>query len=653
MEKQLLKYGLTMQDADNLHWRETIHQGKRAIRIPYFEPLDTTRPVIARNGELFFRLRFLSGDVWHPVFDQKYHQNPNTGVEAYFPPIVDWASVNDNPDIPVIITEGEAKAAKGCKEGFHVIGLGGVNSYGAVNDGYLICRTLREFNFKGRRVTIIYDSDVAAKEEVVRALNDLAAKLTTHCSALPYVCFLPQVGEGKTGLDDFLIAKGADALRELLATASPLGSIESLVGLNKQYAIIKDTASIWSFEGEKLMSRNNFVTVIESTKTAVRYVVGPGGKVQHEVVSAAEEWLKWPMRTELGRIVYEPGKDRIIEGNLNVWPGWGCEAKAGDHTLFLRLLDYMFGDYVEDKRWFLQWLAYPLQHPGTKMFTAAVLYSVEHGTGKSFLGQIIGKIYGRNFAEIRSTDLHKNFNEWAENKQFILGDEITSSDKRKESDELKRLITESELRVNKKYVEEYVIRDCINYLFTTNHPDAFFLEDKDRRFFIHEITQPPMPNSFYAELHEATHNGELSSAVHHYLLHEVDTSDFNPRAKARDTLSKSMMFEQSLGDLASWVRALLRDPDSKLRNHPGRDLFTVKELLMLYDPSGMTRATCNGMSREIARTGLRALLRGARVETPTGTDRIYAVRNNHRWERADMATILQNLGTLKQTGGKF
>ena len=58
-----------------------------------------------------------------------------------------------------------------------------------------------------------------------------------------------------------------------------------------------------------------------------------------------------------------------------------------------------------------------------------------------------------------------------------MGDDVTGSDKRADADFLKKLITQKELRVNVKYLPAYTVKDCINYFFTANHPDSFFLED--------------------------------------------------------------------------------------------------------------------------------------------------------------------------------
>jgi hypothetical protein len=72
------------------------------------------------------------------------------------------------------------------------------------------------------------------------------------------------------------------------------------------------------------------------------------------------------------------------------------------------------------------------------------------GTGKTLLGYTLARIYGQNFIKIKIKDLYDTW--WAENRQFVLGDEITGSDKRAEADMMKAMITQEEVNINIKYI---------------------------------------------------------------------------------------------------------------------------------------------------------------------------------------------------------
>jgi hypothetical protein len=351
------------------------------------------------------------------------------------------------------------------------------------------------------------------------------------------------------------------------------------------------------------------------------------------------------------KFTYAPGEDKFTYGDygtlFNTWSGWGVNPKAGSVKLFLKLIDHIFtGAEPEAKQWFIRWLAYPLQFPGVKMFCSAVVHGIRHGTGKSLVGYVLGRIYGSNFTEISQIDLHNHFNEWAECMQFVLGDDVTGSNKRNDADFLKKLITQREIRINPKYIPTYVVPDCINYYFTANHPDSFFLEDDDRRFFIHEVQVGALDEEFYVEFMMWLDSGG-ASAVFDYLLN-LDLGDFNPAAPAFRTAAKERMIANVQSDLAGWTRLLISAPDHVLRVGEvkiTKDLFNTKELLQLYDPMGKTGTTANGLGRELARAGLRQICNGNPIRLSDGSQsRYYAVRNIEFWTlKAAAAAAIKHL----------
>jgi len=136
-----------------------------------------------------------------------------------------------------------------------------------------------------------------------------------------------------------------------------------------------------------------------------------------------------------------------------------------------------------------------------------LLQSRRQGVGKSFVGYIIGDIYGENFNVVGLEELHGAFNGWVVSKQFILGEEITGTYSRKEADRIKNMITREKVYVRLKYQPEYSMEDCANYLFTSNHVDALFLDEFDRRVVVHEIRAEAKPNAFYTRIDKWRSNG--------------------------------------------------------------------------------------------------------------------------------------------------
>ncbi len=661
---KLASSGLSETDAEALKidWLSAkktaaLHPGFKAVpslRLAYYD--HRGRPLPDWPGaEPFFRLRYLQTPTdFVALTDKKpvrYVQLPNTVPTAYYPQnYTDWAGLCDTPDEPLIITEGELKAAKACKEGFPTLGLGGVYNWRSHRLGLEWLPSLEPINWLRRNVYLCFDSDFRTNPMVCHALRELAEQLQRR-GAFCHLVALPQLPEvDKVGLDDFLVHAGsraADMFRELLSDAEPLGLSRPLWALNEKYVYIRKPGLI--IDQTDLSNKVSPAAFKDHLEAAAQYQersLKKDGSISYKPVSAAAAWLRWPLRLEAARLTYAPGAERFVDGEFNVWPGWGCAPKSGDVSPFLELLDHLFTDAEPAAlTWFLQWCAYPLQHPGTKMFSSVVFHGIRHGTGKSLIGYTLGKIYGQNFTEINQLDLHNNFNEWAESKQFVMGDDVTGSNKRHDADFLKKMITQKELRINAKYTPSYVVPDCINYFFTSQHPDSFFLEDDDRRFFVHEILVGPLEEQFYTDYANWLGGGG-ASAVFQYLL-DLDLSTFNPAAPAYRTLAKERMIDTGRSDLGSWVRQLLAAPDQVLRVGDvtlEQDLFTSKELLQLYDPEGRTGTTANGLGRELSRAGVRQALGGRPVRLANGAQgRYYIIRHPEKWLRASARQIANHL----------
>jgi hypothetical protein len=156
----------------------------------------------------------------------KYESPCGTGNRTYFPPGVGPAL--GDPTVPLLLTEGEKKAAAAVQHGFACVGLVGVNGfhkkrpkgeYGKPKGPRVFIDDLAAVAWGGRTVFVCYDSDLAQKPQVRRAEWDLAELLREH-GATVKVVRLPAGPKGeKQGLDDYLIASGADAFRKLMKAA--------------------------------------------------------------------------------------------------------------------------------------------------------------------------------------------------------------------------------------------------------------------------------------------------------------------------------------------------------------------------------------------------------------------------------------------------
>lgn len=603
-----------------------------SLKIPYFD-LD------GKQTE-FFRVRYLerlpgfAGLVDKP---QRYAQKAGTLNEVYLPPLLPskWRDVANDVKSPLYITEGELKAAAGASVGLAVLGLGGVDVWQSKKRALPLLPVFDEFAWKGRSVTIVFDSDSAEKPGVVGAQTRLARALLA-LGAEPCIASIPSADDGrKQGLDDLLVSKGEKGLLAVVQDAPMFPEAEALWNMNDEVCYIRDPGLVVVREEGRVIKPEAFTAHAYANRHFTQMTQTQNGVISKRK-PLAKHWLEWEHRFELGAMCYEPGKPRVFENKYNQWTGWGCEPKKGDVDPWCRLLDFLFKKEDRAREWFEQWVAYPIQHPGVKLYTSVLVWGLQQRTGKTLAGYMLKKIYGVNAIEIGKEQLRGSFNPWATNRQFVIGNEITEDEGRLDKDKLKHIVTRDEAYINRKNLPEYTVRDCVNYYFTANSPGAFFMEDFDQRNFIHEVLGAPEKPEFYAALDRWYKGSAGPAALFHYLLHDVNTTGFNPLGHALNTKAKDAMIYTGKSDLGVWVVTLKEDPEHALAPLGEKlakkcELFTPNQLLRAYDPDGKKKVTAPGLAREMLRSGFKQVNAGSPVHTKAGAHRLYAVRNGDHW----------------------
>jgi putative DNA primase/helicase len=154
----------------------------------------------------------------------KYESPRGESIRIYLPAGV--ARLLADPQAELIITEGELKALASTQAGFACIGLTGVDCWKQKRAERLLPE-LERVTWQGRKVFIVFDSDIVHKPQVELAECKLAKHLNdrgalVRCVRLPDGPIGDDGEPAKVGLDDFLVAHGNDGpaeLRKLLDTA--------------------------------------------------------------------------------------------------------------------------------------------------------------------------------------------------------------------------------------------------------------------------------------------------------------------------------------------------------------------------------------------------------------------------------------------------
>jgi hypothetical protein len=225
------------------------------------------------------------------------------------------------------------------------------------------------------------------------------------------------------------------------------------------------------------------------------------------------------------------------------------------------------------------------------------------------------------------------------------------------------MITAETVTVNIKGIPTYSIPDHSNFYLTSNQSDAFFLDDKDRRFFVHEVTAPSLGAAFFVRFHawmgtclQHPEPGPGPAALLAY-AQTLDFSGFEPWAPARMTLAKADMIDAGKGELELWVTELSREPAAKLhtgRVESARDLFTARELIAFFEAERKgPPVAANTMGKRL-RGFFPKAYRGIPLKPSGHSEVFFIIRNVDRWANATRPALEAHVRTLRsqEIGGR-
>lgn len=173
-----------------------------ALRAPMYSPDDETtaaqiRPETPRKGKNGKPIKYETAAGSEVILD--VHPRMRTEVNS--------------GDGDLWITEGIKKADALTSRGLPTIGIIGVWNW---QRGGELLPCWQHVRLEGRRVHIVYDADVMVNPNVQLALQRLVEELEAHGSDV-LVVYLPDLGDGKTGVDDYLAAGHTVAELKMLA----------------------------------------------------------------------------------------------------------------------------------------------------------------------------------------------------------------------------------------------------------------------------------------------------------------------------------------------------------------------------------------------------------------------------------------------------
>lgn len=323
-------------------------------------------------------------------------------------------------------------------------------------------------------------------------------------------------------------------------------------------------------QGEGVGDYRSVISLHEAVKRFIPLIDGTGkylfdtetNKITHKdqmlaLLEAGIRWddikrnALWQSRGAYGfdQVGFDPAGDDA-NCKLNTWSGWptkpaNLKSAADGCKHLIGLLYHLCSNEKNQTEalfdWILNWVAYPIQHPGAKMQTAVVVHGPQ-GTGKSRFFEAVGRIYGEYSIVLNQGAIEDKFNsDWTSRKLFIIADEIVArQDMYHLKNQLKAFITGDWVRVNPKNLAAYKERNHMNLVFLSNEKQPVILENDDRRHCV-IYTPQKLDESYYDLVSEEIENGGIE-ALHQFLL-ERDLTGFKPWTKPPMTESKQDLID--------------------------------------------------------------------------------------------------------------
>lgn len=213
----------------------------------------------------------------------------------------------------------------------------------------------------------------------------------------------------------------------------------------------------------------------------------------------------------------------------------------------------------------LDYLAFVVQNPGKKIKWTILLQGAQ-GCGKTLIGNLIGAALGPGTTwPVDNEQLESPFTSWAENKLFIVMEEVhvSGSNRFKIMGKLKPFLTNAVIPINRKNKPEYTVPNIANYLLLSNHRNAIALENTDRRYCI--LLSRIQTEEQVLSINQAHFDimfdliDKYPGTIREYFMTRQLNKKFNPNSRAPFTTHKKLMRDMSKTSLQLIVEEFIND----------------------------------------------------------------------------------------------
>ena len=238
----------------------------------------------------------------------------------------------------------------------------------------------------------------------------------------------------------------------------------------------------------------------------------------------------------IDKFVFNPNpKYEKVDEEVNLFTGFKYDVEENDgkydiHNIepYLNHIKNLVNNDKISYEYIINWLSWIIQYPHKKTCSALVFYSAVEGVGKNITFDVMQKIFGKYYINIRNQeDFITNFNSHQQNKLIFVCNEINAR-MREIAGELRNLISRTEMSITYKGKETFTIEDYMNGVFTTNNEQILRIPVGERRFMLIECTEEKLKKESIDKILDIMDNDDKLRQLYNFLKTR-DLSKFNPR----------------------------------------------------------------------------------------------------------------------------
>jgi hypothetical protein len=238
--------------------------------------------------------------------------------------------------------------------------------------------------------------------------------------------------------------------------------------------------------------------------------------------------------------VYPPPL-KVLNGIYNMWRPFAISKHVDEYEkdeeglkLFINHIKILCGNEDTVKDYIIKWFAQMFQYPAIK--TIAPTFISEEGAGKgSLIDELISPMMG-NCKILPTTtpsrDVWGPFNSLMASSFLVNLNEMNKKEAQDAEGQIKGLITDPRLNINKKNQDPYEIKSYHRFLITTNKKDPINTKKGDRRNLIIESSsekadKTPENIKYFEDLRESFRSIRTQRTIYDYLMNIPDMDKFH------------------------------------------------------------------------------------------------------------------------------